>query len=642
VLRQLWLGLSTYRLFPEDMSRPTFVTAAERVAEAAAAALSMGPVEVGIRGSLFVLDGEQLPEDEAAAKLGLACFERRVELLALHGVPDPEDLAALYKVLTTASEDLREAGGAAEVLYAAGVTTMALSAVGPAPVTGADHVPEELAEAPVPASKVPDIDVLASELMIEDLHGSPADQARTLLARLKSFTGGLALEPGQGIDLQSAVHDVITQLPDEIRRALVEELVDTVKDDPVAQRLISTMSNAELTRALVDLGRTGPRDPVVMARQLAEAGVRHLDLIDLTTALQKGREEAGTIIAGLEQLGLNLDEEPPQAGGSVGEVLAGYLMGTRADDVRMIQAAVPHTERQRRDAALMALRDYLLIETDTELVGEALHVWSEEVERALGARDVELAAALVPPIREALAGSSDPERATLFENAVKHALVRDLVLDMAATVEASDGVGVQALLAPFGDAGVEALLDLLADEEDRDRRAHLLGLLRRVASGHPGPVVARLRDPRWFVVRNAANLLGATGGPVVLEQLAGATRHEVPEVRREAVKALMVAGGAAAVPHLTGAALEGPEDVRSSAVVALGAVLAPQAAEALATVARTCRNRSLAIRAVDELAGHPEGRGALRGVATGRGRPRASWRVRRYARKVQGKEALGS
>lgn len=633
LLRQLWLGLSTYRLFPDDPTRPTFVTAAERVEATAATAVASGPVEVGVRGSLFLLDGEQLPEDEALAKLALACFERRVELLAVHVPPVTEDLAALYRVLTTPSEELREAGGAAEALYAAGVTAVALSAVGPAPVAGADHVPEELEDTPASPSHVPDASVLASELMIEDLQGSPEDQAHSLLARLRSFTSGLALEPGRGIDFQAAVHDVITQLPDGIRRALVEELVDTVKDDPVAERLIGTMSNAELTRALVDLGRSGDRDPVALAHQLAEAGVRHLDLIDLTTALQQGREEAGTIMAGLEQLGLDISESAAESGGSVGEVLAGYLTATKADDVRTLKGGVPRTDRQRREAALLALRDYVMVETDLEQIGEALHVWSERVERAVRERDAELVTAMVPPMREALGASADEERASLFEFSVKRALGRDLVLDIAAWTEGFDGSDPRPLLAPFGEAGVEALLDLLADEEDRDRRAHLLGLLRRTVHGHVGPVVARLRDPRWFVVRNAANLLGTAGGPEVLDQLGATTRHEVPEVRREAVKALMVAGGSAAVPHLQRAALDGPDDVRQAAVVALGSVLAPEAATALATIARSSKSRSLALRTLDELAEHPEGPACLREVATGRS-PRASWRVRRYARKL--------
>ncbi|MFB3738171.1 MAG: HEAT repeat domain-containing protein, partial [Candidatus Velamenicoccus archaeovorus] len=572
LLRQLWLGLSTYRLFPGDATRPSFLAAAERVRAAAETAIGTGPVEVGVRGSLFLLDGEQLPDDETMAKLALACFERRVELLGVHAPPGPEDLVALYGVLTMPPEELRESGGAAEMLFGSGVTAVALAAVGPAPVAGADHVPEDLEERPADPSRVPDASVLASELMIEDLQGSPEDQARSLLARLRSFTTGLALEPGRGIDFQAAVHDVITQLPDPIRHALVEQLVDTVKDDPVAERLIGTMSNAELTRALVDLGRAGDRDPVALARQLAEAGVRHLDLVDLTTALQRGQEEAGTILAGLEQLGLDVSETGGERAGSVGEVLAGYLAATKADDVRTLRAGVPQTERQRREAAILALRDYIVVETDLEQIGEALHVWSERVQRAVRERDVELVSAMVQPMREALASPAGVERASLFEFSVKRALGREVVLDLASWAEGPEGADPRPLLEPFGEAGVEALLDLLADEEDRDRRAHLLGLLRRGVHGHVGPVVARLRDPRWFVVRNAANLLGAAGGPDVLEQLGATTRHEVPEVRREAVKALMVAGGSAAVPHLQRAALEGPEDVRHAAIVALGSV----------------------------------------------------------------------
>ncbi|MGH2672790.1 MAG: hypothetical protein ACRDHC_07420, partial [Actinomycetota bacterium] len=63
LLRQLWLGLSTYRLYPENPQRPGFAPAVERIGTAAQEALAGGRVDVEIRGDRFVLSGTPLSAD---------------------------------------------------------------------------------------------------------------------------------------------------------------------------------------------------------------------------------------------------------------------------------------------------------------------------------------------------------------------------------------------------------------------------------------------------------------------------------------------------------------------------------------------------------------------------------------------------
>jgi len=297
VLKQLWLGLAAYRLYPGSVDRPGFVAAVERIGAAARTALASGPVDVEVRGDLMVLEGVELPDDDHLQKLALACFERRVERLTVVGVPDASELERLYAVLSRGVDDLDRDGGAGEVLRSRGVEALELSRVGPAPVEGADHTPEGMEPEPG-AARGPIADVLASELMVEDLHGTTDDQAETLLSRLGVLLSERSSEAPSPIDLNMAVHDMVTELPAELRRSLVDRLVERVRTDPVAERLIGTMSNAELTRALIDLGRDGRRDPVQLARQLAQAGVRRLDIVDLTAALAAGHEDAGTIVMG--------------------------------------------------------------------------------------------------------------------------------------------------------------------------------------------------------------------------------------------------------------------------------------------------------------------------------------------------------
>lgn len=625
LLRQIWLGLSAYRLYPGATDRQGFVQACERIETAAERALADGIVDVEVHGEALWLEARPLPAEDAISRLALACFERRVERFVLRDVPAPAELAHLFDVLALPPTDLQEPGAAEDRLRATGVSAVELLRVGPAPVTGADHVPEDLGE---PAdTEIPTGDVLASELMVEDLGGDAEQQAETILARLHTLSQQLNVEPARGIELHSAFHEAIGRFPDDVRRSLVQLLVDRVAEDPLAQRLVGTMSNAELTRALVDLGRDGKRDPVDLARRLAAAGVRHLDIVDLTSALEAGREEAGTIVAGLEQLGI--DMSGPRVAGSVTDVLAEYLAATRTEDARTMQRGLGETEEGQ--AALLAFADYLALEPDLERLGEVLDGWAATVGRSLRDGDRTRVGVLVDAARRPLSDAS-ADRSALFEASARHALDPELLLELAPPHDEAQPSPLPALLSPFGDLGVEVLLDLLADEQDRDRRALLLGVLRQVAAGHVGPVAARLDDPRWYVVRNAVTLLGAAGGPEVLERLATVARHGAPEVRREAARSLVLAGGPAAAPYLVDLAVHGGDEMGRLSLVALAALTGPEAASGLADIGRQSGSRPLRQEALDVLAGRTDGAPLLEDLASGATKPKLPRGLRRHAK----------
>ncbi len=124
------------------------------------------------------------------------------------------------------------------MLRDSGVVSVSLSPIGPGPVEEADHVPDELASTPLEERL--DADVLASELMVDDLGRSPQHQAETLLSRLRRVLGDPATATGSRIDTHAAVHDLMGGLLDGVRRSFVELLVDRVAQDPVAERLIGT------------------------------------------------------------------------------------------------------------------------------------------------------------------------------------------------------------------------------------------------------------------------------------------------------------------------------------------------------------------------------------------------------------------
>ena len=75
LLRQLWLGLAAYRLFPGSSTRPGFAAAVERIHESVRSALEAGPIDVEVRSEGFVLAGTPMPRNESTERLARACFE---------------------------------------------------------------------------------------------------------------------------------------------------------------------------------------------------------------------------------------------------------------------------------------------------------------------------------------------------------------------------------------------------------------------------------------------------------------------------------------------------------------------------------------------------------------------------------------
>lgn len=83
-----------------------------------------------------------------------------------------------------------------------------------------------------------------------------------------------------------------------------------------------------------------------------------------------------------------------------------------------------------------------------------------------------------------------------------------------------------------------ALLEILAESDDRAIRKTALDLLELqggVPIEHLWPL---LRDPRWYVVRNAVALATGSGDPRLIDHLEPLLRHEDARVRREVMRSL--------------------------------------------------------------------------------------------------------
>jgi HEAT repeat protein len=95
------------------------------------------------------------------------------------------------------------------------------------------------------------------------------------------------------------------------------------------------------------------------------------------------------------------------------------------------------------------------------------------------------------------------------------------------------------LIKRIGDPFVEPLLDRLASEENRTLRYFYLDLLAELGAMVKEPAIQRLKDNRWFLVRNLIILLRNLNDPSVLPALHGLLDHPYPRVRHELMQTLI-------------------------------------------------------------------------------------------------------
>ena len=493
LLRQLSVGLGAYRLYPDEPERPAFVAAAERIAEAARRALTGGPVDVEIQGHRFRTVSGPLPDSELLRRLALCCYERGVERLQIRRPPDPDELMHLYRTLGMPVHAVREAGGVPALLPLA------------ATQGGTQHQePEELPPDQLELwSQLRDPVALAASLLTGiggDLEDSdPTPVLERLEAMVSTFPEGLP----EHVDVYYRLQEVILQLPTTLRRRVMGSLLERHRYDPVAQRVIGTMSNAELARTLVDLREDG-QDPIKLAERLAAAPGSRAHLVELTTALAQGHEDAGTIMVGLENVGTEIDDRVWERSASVletvSDLLARDLRASETEDIGSIRGAFPELAPVDPPAALAVLDDYLKLEADEDLLDQIVDLWAHEVGEAIRRRDEPLLVALTTSLRPDGAAGADPRRATYFDAALLRLLSPSFLASIGRPDE-EPGASA-ALLAHLGPTAVDALFDVLAEEPDRAARARLLGMLRTLAPASLDRIVRRLSDPRWWVVRS--------------------------------------------------------------------------------------------------------------------------------------------
>ena len=121
----------------------------------------------------------------------------------------------------------------------------------------------------------------------------------------------------------------------------------------------------------------------------------------------------------------------------------------------------------------------------------------------------------------------------------------------------------------------KVLLTRLAGEEELSAKKVLFEALVSQGEVALAPIVATLKDDRWAVLRNAAQLLGEIRAGAAIEPLRVLLGHPDLRVRREALRALTRIGGSGVIGILAKILQGDDSELRRQAMLCLGAIKNP-------------------------------------------------------------------
>jgi len=171
--------------------------------------------------------------------------------------------------------------------------------------------------------------------------------------------------------------------------------------------------------------------------------------------------------------------------------------------------------------------------------------------------------------------------------------VADLLLGMLESRDCRDREGIHRVLAAMGGKGAYWVIQRICLAEGLFERKALAAAL--VALGPPAiaPLVAMLKDERWYVVRNMVAIIGELRSTDCVLALKKPLYHDDVRVRKEAIRALMKIGGEPALITLLPLLEETDEAVVRHAILTLGLM---RSREAVPPLLRLLERRDLLLK----------------------------------------------
>ncbi len=365
-----------------------------------------------------------------------------------------------------------------------------------------------------------------------------------------------SVEPGLSDALYTTLAEAVSDLPESLKTSLFQEqLLPALVDGNRISRVIEYLPDEEIADALpflLELGVGGEEMLSMGLSNLEISAERRADLLELLTDRIEGPpdnevlEEDGVADSAVRTdslLTLKADirhELAPLAGFdlSVDENAAAHL-------VELVKQ-VDDTDSD--DASLRCYTDLVGLVSDPSIITGILRRSRGlfiDLESRGCMQTLADAVARFATIAYGTAATTD-EIAYMVQRFLTERITPEFVRRNAIRQDPEATRSVAQILGALGDAGADLIVATLQGESERTVRRQLLEIAQECVDAISSGLVAHLRNPNWYVVRNVLRMLGH-GGPGNENSIASCFVHENPRIRREAFLALARIGSTCAL-----------------------------------------------------------------------------------------------
>jgi HEAT repeat protein len=607
--RALSAAVRTWGLYPPE--HPAVASSMQRFADALGEATHGAAFAFGVTPATLLVMGLPVPDETPVVEAARLLHDHDILQISFMGEVAAPTLQELLKLLTTAPETLRAAGGPAAAWAASGSASVLIEQIDyeklledreiEAPVERRDDLWRSLVTAITQGRQEFDeaqqqrlLDISHSPVEIgelatdaiepkRNLDGSPliTTQAATVLAVFRHLTGVVTvMEPDRLPDVLRNVASAAATLDPSVVLHMMQ-MDEGVHDAPILARIAAAFDDDKvaqlLATALARDGKASARLAQVFDT-IAPDEDRKRRVLSTTRSLLSEQDfgKAGQFHAvwdSMETLLLSYDETPyvsdSYQASLEGAAARGEMLASRALPPELPEWVATLEQENVRALSVRLVADLLRIEEDAGRAAEIAHDMVGLVDDLAMAGDFEHVQLVLGELRDATARPLAPAAARAALTACGESPgFRDAAALLGDLDEAQARTFAECCSA-IGPVTVQALSPLLQAEHESTASRRATAIVSSFGAAAAGPLASLADDPRWFVQRTAAILLGGTHSPDAVAPLQALLRRGDARVLRHVISALAGIDDPAASRALQTALRSASGDNRIAVVQAL-------------------------------------------------------------------------
>lgn len=576
--RAMAAAVRNWGLYPPE--HPAVAASVGRLGDALRDTTQGAAFGFGVTPGTLLVAGLPLPEETPVVETARLLHGHDILQISFMGEVAAPTLHALLKLLTTSADALRQAGGPEAAWSASGSPSVLIQQIDyeklledrdvERPLERRDDVWRSLVNAITQGRQefdeaqqqrlleishsAFDIGELATDVIEpkRNLDGSPliTTQAATVLAVFRHLTGVVTvMEPDRLPDVMRNVASATAVLDPNVVLQMMQ-MDEGVHDTPVLAKIASSFDDDKvanlLATALARDGKATARLAQVFDT-IAPDESRKRRVLNMAQSMLSEHDfgksgQFRAVWASMETLLLSYDETPYVSAGYQatleGAGARGEMLAARDLPPELPEWVASLEQDNVRALSVRLISDLLRLEENADRAADITRDMASLVGDLLMAGDFDNTLIVLRELREAagrkLAAAAARAALTSAGESAAFREAASLVPDL----DESAMTAFAQCCEIIGPVTIRALYPLLQAEHETPGSKRARAIVERFGAPAAAHLAALADDPRWFVQRNAAILLGGTHSADAVPPLQALLRRSDPRVLRQVVSAL--------------------------------------------------------------------------------------------------------